>query len=363
VSSAVRLLRECNERATALGRQWAPYGLDSAIVGATAALVDGQWDLAASMVEEGQNPPELAAAFFAATRLEIAAGRGDLSALAHLPEIRDSWSLDGLVSITSAAAAIELLGQAGDYAGMQQLHDEVTEHVSTLWRRPGFQARVRLAGLLLGHLATHAAESTFTERSELVTRADQLAAGCVEIVAAGIHTGPELAAWADRVVAENARLRWLAGIDPPPLASLVEVWRQSVASMEAFGHVHETARSRARLAAVLIAAGDTAAATEEAERARVVAERLGAQPLLDELRAVTGSGGETARGREPEGLTRRERDVLSLVATGRSNKEIGAQLFISAKTVSVHISNVLAKLDASSRTEAVAIARRRGLID
>ena len=48
------------------------------------------------------------------------------------------------------------------------------------------------------------------------------------------------------------------------------------------------------------------------------------------------------------------------MAQGRSNKEIGRQLFISAKTVSVHVSNILAKLGAAGRTEAVALARRRG---
>jgi DNA-binding NarL/FixJ family response regulator len=53
---------------------------------------------------------------------------------------------------------------------------------------------------------------------------------------------------------------------------------------------------------------------------------------------------------------------LALVAEGRSNREIGLQLFISAKTVSVHVSNILAKLDATGRTEAVALARRRGLL-
>ncbi|MBV9486663.1 MAG: AAA family ATPase [Frankiaceae bacterium] len=365
LSSAIKLFRECNERAAALGRQWAPYGLDSAIFGAIAAHVNGEWDLAASMVEDGQNPPELAEAFFAAIRLEIAAGRGNVEDLDNLQQIRDWWSLDGLVAITSGAAAIELLGQVGKYTAMQQLHDDIAEHVSTLWRRPGFQARVRLAALLLGHLATQAGVATYAERADLVARADQLAAGCVDIVVAGVHTGPELTAWADRVVAENARLRWQAGIDSPPLASLVEVWRQSVASMAAFGHVHETARSRARLAAVLLAAGDTASAEAEAGQAYEVAERLGAKPLLEELRAITGTPVAGPRGgADPEAtLTRRERDVLSLVATGRSNREIGNQLFISAKTVSVHISNVLAKLDASSRTEAVAIARRRGLID
>ena len=54
--------------------------------------------------------------------------------------------------------------------------------------------------------------------------------------------------------------------------------------------------------------------------------------------------------------------MLALVAEGRSNREIGNQLFISAKTVSVHVSNILAKLGAAGRTEAVALARRRGLL-
>jgi DNA-binding NarL/FixJ family response regulator len=181
-------------------------------------------------------------------------------------------------------------------------------------------------------------------------------------MAAGAHTGPELAAWFDRVNAEAARVRWLANIDPPPLQDLIALWQQSVASFERFGHVHETARSRARLAAVLAAAGQQTEAAAAADQAREVATRLRARPLLDELRALTGAE-PAGRTRDLETLTPRERDVLVHVATGRSNREIAQQLFISAKTVSVHISNVLAKLDAASRTEAVAIARRRGLID
>lgn len=55
--------------------------------------------------------------------------------------------------------------------------------------------------------------------------------------------------------------------------------------------------------------------------------------------------------------------MLALVATGRSNDEIGQQLFISTTTVSAHVSNTLSKLGAAGRTEAVAIARRDGLPD
>ena len=61
------------------------------------------------------------------------------------------------------------------------------------------------------------------------------------------------------------------------------------------------------------------------------------------------------------GLTDREVEVLRLLAAGNSNKEIGAKLFIAPKTASVHVSNILAKLHAASRTEAAAIAHAQGV--
>ena len=67
-------------------------------------------------------------------------------------------------------------------------------------------------------------------------------------------------------------------------------------------------------------------------------------------------------GDAPYGLTGRELEVLRLVALGRSNAQIAEDLFISPKTVSVHVSSVLAKLQASSRTQAVATAQRTGLL-
>jgi len=182
------------------------------------------------------------------------------------------------------------------------------------------------------------------------------------------HVGPEGLAWARRVTAEQARLHWLAGVDSPAEADLVTAWRETVLAFETFGHRYETARSQARFGAVLLAAGSTDEAREQIACARATALALGAKPLLAEVRGVSGDddrpgADRAARTRDAETLTPRERDVLTLVATGRSNREIAQQLFISAKTVSVHISNVLAKLGASSRTEAAAIARRRGLID
>jgi len=72
-----------------------------------------------------------------------------------------------------------------------------------------------------------------------------------------------------------------------------------------------------------------------------------------------------AAAEEPErlGLTAREFEVLRLVAAGRSNREIAGELFISAKTASVHVSNILAKLGVTTRGEAAAAAHQLRLFD
>ncbi|MGH3308472.1 MAG: response regulator transcription factor, partial [Nocardioides sp.] len=146
-----------------------------------------------------------------------------------------------------------------------------------------------------------------------------------------------------------------------PLDVLVLTWQEAVTLTEEFGDVYELARVRTALAGILRASGDTAAARELGDLARATAHELGADPLLDELRAIGSTPTRVATA--PDSLTPREQEILLLVAEGRSNGEIGRQLFISTKTVSVHVSNILGKLDASGRTEAAAIARRRGLLD
>ncbi|MEO9239137.1 MAG: response regulator transcription factor, partial [Jatrophihabitantaceae bacterium] len=88
------------------------------------------------------------------------------------------------------------------------------------------------------------------------------------------------------------------------------------------------------------------------------------EPLLAELRRLGTSpnrrGGDGASGAE---LTPRERDVLALLVQGRTNRQVARQLYISEKTVSVHVSNLLAKLGVRSRAEAAVLARRDGLLD
>ncbi len=110
----------------------------------------------------------------------------------------------------------------------------------------------------------------------------------------------------------------------------------------------------------------TRAAGPVLQAALDVARELGAEPLRAEIREAGGdrpTGPRRPADRHGEALTAREQEILALVARGRSNREIGTQLFISAKTASVHVSNILAKLGAAGRGEAVALARERGWLD
>ena len=83
----------------------------------------------------------------------------------------------------------------------------------------------------------------------------------------------------------------------------------------------------------------------------------------DLVRAIAGDPPSSARRPDTFGLSGREREVLGLVAQGRTNREIGERLFISQKTVGVHVGNILAKLEVSGRVEAAAVAIRLGLTE
>ena len=126
-------------------------------------------------------------------------------------------------------------------------------------------------------------------------------------------------------------------------------WEAAVSGFERFGNVFELARSRTRLAAVLRAAGDAEAASRQLQLARTTAHRAGGRPADATRSGPSARPAATPSGDAPvEALTPREVEVLALVAEGRTNGEIGRQLFISTKTVSVHVSNILAKLGATA---------------
>jgi DNA-binding CsgD family transcriptional regulator len=153
----------------------------------------------------------------------------------------------------------------------------------------------------------------------------------------------------------------------------VAPWRAAVAAWEQAGEVWPLAYARFRLAEALCTDGAREEAAEPLRAAVRTAEGLGARPLMDEGLALARrarlslDGAAPAEEQAPEptdpfGLTDREREVLALVAAGQSNGQIAAALFISKKTASVHVSNILAKLGVSGRFEAAGVAHRHGLV-
>jgi DNA-binding CsgD family transcriptional regulator len=143
-------------------------------------------------------------------------------------------------------------------------------------------------------------------------------------------------------------------------------WDAAAAAWERLGQPYPAAYAHLRAAAAAAARGRDAA--DRLRRAAELAAQLGARPLLQQvsrlarLARVDLPGGEAADG-APFGLTGRELEVLRLVATGRANRDIASELFISPKTASVHVSNILGKLGVATRVEAAAVAHRLHLVD
>ncbi|GAA2069732.1 LuxR family transcriptional regulator [Streptomyces albiaxialis] len=181
--------------------------------------------------------------------------------------------------------------------------------------------------------------------------------------------------WAALALMTEAELLVAEGRDA------VERWEEAVAAAEPLECPALLATARWRCAEALVTrggAGPREAAGELLRQAGAVARELGAAPLEKEITALAGrariplrqaDGGTGAAPAPPPapaeelGLTPRERDVLRLVAAGRSNRRIAEELFISPKTASVHVSNILSKLGASGRGEAAALAHRLGVFD
>jgi len=202
-------------------------------------------------------------------------------------------------------------------------------------------------------------------------------------IAAEVQTpAPGWEAYRELTAAEHARA---GGIGTPA------TWLAAVSAWRRAAEPYPLCYALLRLAEAHTAAGDLDAAAHAVRESHALASGLGAAPIAAEAEALArrarlslpaepadaldGRPGEHGAGDDAWptarpadelarfGLTDREREVLILVAAGRSNPEIAKTLFISAKTASVHVSNILAKLGVSGRVEAAAVAHRLGITE
>jgi DNA-binding CsgD family transcriptional regulator/tetratricopeptide (TPR) repeat protein len=207
-----------------------------------------------------------------------------------------------------------------------------------------------------------------------------------EVAAARQRAAPVLAAL-DRLAATptpQARTRSSCATccSPRPSKSRLQghsdpkQWQAAVDAWERLERPFEAAYARWRQAEALLAVGAPRQQAEAALRpAHQTAVMLGAAPLRREIELLAQRGrlsleapvDTTASPEAPPspaaslGLTRREAEVLALVAAGRTNRQIGQALFITPKTASIHVSRILAKLGVAGRGEAAAVAHRLGL--
>ena len=166
---------------------------------------------------------------------------------------------------------------------------------------------------------------------------------------------------ADRALAAALGLRARGVHDP-------DAWDAAVAGRRALARPFEVAWALVGAAVEHLAARRREDGASALTEAHGIAAALGARPLrlrIESLarRARIGlEGVDTADdAAERLGLTRREREVLSLLADGRSNRQIGEQLYMAESTAGVHVSHILGKLGVTRRSEAAAVAHRMGL--
>ncbi|MBE1565893.1 helix-turn-helix transcriptional regulator [Nonomuraea africana] len=323
------------------GLSWSTYGTDLRFMRFLIHYVSGEWDAAEAMaarfpIRVGTIPESVLSSF--ALFIEVARGRPGVGE--RLTWLQPFWS-DALVTYMSRGLAAEHALWNGDPA-------TALEHVEAVldMLEPNDAATLRIAGTGLWAMA----ELGITEGADdLIARARYAASHGPDGERG--EMGLEGRAWRLRAEAEWGRVHGRS--DP-------DQWREVVSAFS-YGFVYEVARSRWRLSEALLAAGDRTAAQKEWTLARESAEQLGATPLATAL-AEFGRRARFVGAGSTGGLTAREVEVLALVAEGLGNREIGERLFIAQKTVSVHVSNILGKLDASTRTQAAAIARRKGLL-
>lgn len=351
-------------RAEDKGLGLAPYGLDLQYLHYLAHYAEGSWDHAAEVAEGfAVRVTTVAEARLSAMALFVEVGQGNPIVGERRAWLEPFWPSDRFGEYIARGLLAEHALWRGDREGALA---EVTATLAAQADALGYgPPAIRVAAIGLAAHADRAgqARSTGDKRAAKaeVDAARTLIRAAREGAAYRRHPdfvlGIDGRGWLARAEAEWRRAQ---GKNDPA------AWRSVV---EAFGpgFVYESARARWRLAEALAEAGLRDQAEREWKQATGTAERLGAVPLMTALanlarRARLGPRTSTYPPGVLDALTRREQEVLELLAEGRSNREIAAALFIAPKTASVHVSNILGKLGASSRTEAAAIAYREAPI-
>jgi DNA-binding CsgD family transcriptional regulator len=248
----------------------------------------------------------------------------------------------------AAAAGLAALARTGDQLGRPILF------------ALGMAAAADRAERASARRATAEAEAAWRDGGQLLAR--------LEALSDTNPSFPELSAVLAQSRAEHSRM---SGQSDPA------AWATAAAAWEALGQPYPAACAHFREAEALLAARSPRARAEQVLRAsHAVAVQLGAAPLRRELELLAQRGRvrlealaepppaaatETPSVTRSLGLTQREAEVLALVAAGRTNQQIGQELFITPKTASVHVSRILAKLGVAGRGEAAAVAHRLGL--
>jgi DNA-binding CsgD family transcriptional regulator/tetratricopeptide (TPR) repeat protein len=299
-------------------------------------------------------------------RIEQALGRGDVADARLDLDVAERVAVDStepqfLAPI--AAYRAELERRAGDVAAARGAVDEGLDRMEFCTDDLARLAQVAIAGVRVE--ADEAQRARDRRDPETEEAARQRAAAMAERVQlAAADGGPVVGAVSALAVAELARAE---DRDDP------ELWKAAAAAWDDIGRPYRAVYSRWREAEALARVRDREGAERAAGAALEVARRLGSRWLVAELEGLgararlqlEGVEPATAGGQDgdPFGLTARERQVLALVASGATNREVGERLHMAEKTASVHVSRILAKLDVRSRTEAAAVAHRHGLAD
>ncbi|MGC5561254.1 helix-turn-helix transcriptional regulator [Streptomyces sp. FR-108] len=367
------------ERAGRAGLLASPYPLEMRYLRSLVLYSLGHWDACVRAAESDAEGLPAAGRYAIGPALSVALARGEQGAAERARSLLDGpfdWmaALVAGILLTDAAAL-----RHDPEAAVEQVRTSVAALTEDSGTAP--DVVVRLAALALAPVADAAVAARLADDEDGVRRWCETGAelvGMARVTAAegedGAPQGPEGRAWLARAEAEWARAcaepaarareeREATGAARESARS-TQAWEKAV---EAFGYgdVYEQARCRVRLAEALVAAGRREEAAGQARAARDTAVRLGAEPLRADVERLIRRArlSETSPVAGVPALTARENDVLLLLARGRTNRQIGEELFISGKTASVHVSNILAKLGAASRTEAVAIAYREGLVE